>query len=85
MATEADNHQAYIDAIKRIDTHLMGRALAGLTVYVGGRLMVDVIEVMRYANGQGYALTLTDLDGNSKKWIDGQYKTYTLRGEVDIQ
>jgi hypothetical protein len=85
VGNSTETHQAYIDAIKRIDTHLMGRALAGLTVYVDGRLVSDVIEVKRYANGQGFVLSLTDLDGKNKKWIDGQYKTYTLRGEVDIQ
>ncbi len=65
--------------------HLIGRDLADRLVYLDGKAVEDVLEAKRYPNGEGFLVTLRDLDGSTKKWIDGQMKNHTRRGVIDIQ
>jgi hypothetical protein len=44
-----------------------------------------VVEVKRFPDGRGYALSLLDAAGNWKRWIDGQFKLNIFRGEIEIR
>ncbi len=64
--------------------HLYAKELERKVVLVDGRVLQDVVEAKRFPDGRGFALSLLDAAGNSKRWIDGQYKLNTFRGEIEI-
>ncbi len=67
------------------ETHLYARDLERKTVLLDGHVLQDVVEVKRFKDGQGYALSLLDAAGNSKRWIDGQFKLNIFRGGIEIR
>jgi hypothetical protein len=65
--------------------HLMGRELERKVVLLDGKVVEEVVEVKRFPDGRGYALSLLDAAGNWKRWIDGQFKLNIFRGEIEIR